>query len=518
ALKPIGGNEIGKFYYTVYLDLWIDEITASEEPALNNNDDIKICTSVRHRIQWRVKAKEWRFPDVPIIGTQADHHYVILAKIKRSTNGITDNDITDLRSTWRSLEGTEQRFKSIINELLRGNIPSEPAISLTPDQIELINIKEDSLHNVYLFYNNGTITYFRTNVNDKWQEAAPMDEQMKIDETITFADNSGILWLFKTSDSSLKCFKFVSGISDKGNILKQGIGLSAPSFFCDSIGNTLAFWQEKLGGKFVLSSKAFILKSRKWGNLLDRIDLPSPIKNDERLQVLIDHRDRIYLFWIASDNSIYRTRSIGFKPLETPEKIQPLSMGIRSKLQAAIGKDGKICIFWLERSSHSIGYKSIFGTIWDPANNKSEEPDKVDEISELADTPKIALESKGRVWLFWKVTPSSSILYKNSDDWSKGPFVLIEYSTGCYSIFIDAQDVLWVLFQKEASKNIWCKRFINGEWMSEMRLLGDETAKIRIDMLNGQHGDNWLFWQDQNIVNSSDKSENIWCKKCYGAL
>nr|MDD4651459.1 DUF6519 domain-containing protein [Methanothrix sp.] len=42
ALKPIGGNEIGKFYYTVYLDLWIDEITASEEPALNNNDDIKI--------------------------------------------------------------------------------------------------------------------------------------------------------------------------------------------------------------------------------------------------------------------------------------------------------------------------------------------------------------------------------------------------------------------------------------------------------------------------------------------
>jgi hypothetical protein len=539
ALKTLSDNESGVFYYTVYLDLWIDEITGVEDSALNNKDDVKICTSVRHRIQWRVKVKEWVYPDEPKIDTLAGHHYIKLAKIKRSTKGITDNDITDIRSTWQSLESTEQRFRSIINELLRGNIPSESTRRLTPNGIELIQIIEDSQKNAYVFFNAGTTTLFYTLLNEgKWnRNVIHSTNKIKRDNTVVYSDTVGNIWLFwiqidstmpgstAIPKTSIKSLRFTSGISDGDpKLVVSGASLSAQNLISDSIGNIIAFWIEEIGaGKIALSYKACSAKSGTWEEHTHlATELFEPIKKDEKLRILRDHKDTIYLFWIASDsyNSICHTRSIKKgRQWSTVNRISLKDTGQKSNLRAAIDKDGKICFFWIQHEkSHKIGEDFIYTTRWDPANDKSDVASKVDDVLDSADTLKIVIDGKGRIWLFWKRTLSGGIFYKNSDNWSKAPLALTECDTGCYSVFIDAQDVLWVLFQKEASKNIWCKRFINGEWMNEMRLLGDETAKIRIDMLDGHHGDNWLFWQDMDSKNAADKSGNIWCKRCYGAL
>lgn len=527
-IEPADPNH--RRYDSVHLDLWIEEIIPINDlDPLKNPQDIKMCTSIRHKVRWCIIVDTGNNG----LKKQNGHHYYKLAEINRLPRGIHNEDIKDFRSKWQSLEGTEKRFRGIIKSLLRGDIPSEPAISLTDAGIELIQLEEDSQKNAYLFFNKGTRTDFMARVYDKWQDPKPLPlpKQLTKEDAVTFADTTGNMWLFWTEKDEtlpghatipktrIHSLRFSSGtiVSSKVEEVVNGVNIILLNVISDSMSNIWAFWLKDME----LSYRIWSYKSGKWENqppAITTLTSSTTIKDDEKQHVLRDDNGTIYLFWIASDNNIYQIKCPRNGSWGKAGPISQQSTDQKSNLQVEVDNDGNIWIFWKQDGKGTLKQNYIYTMKWDPTKDKPENAINVCSILGNVNTSKIARDGKGRVWLFWEPTSLGGINSKNSENWSSTSDVLEEDHTGIYDVFIDAQNVLWVLFQKEASKNIWCKRFINGEWMNEMRLLSDETPKNLIAMLNGQNGDNWLFWRDQNIKNSTDVSGSIWCKRFYGAL
>ena len=74
----------------VYIDLWISEIHGTDD--LKNDQDVKIETAARHKVEWRVKVSEAGKKLLP----KLSHHYYTIASIER--DGATITAINDLRT------------------------------------------------------------------------------------------------------------------------------------------------------------------------------------------------------------------------------------------------------------------------------------------------------------------------------------------------------------------------------------------------------------------------------------
>jgi hypothetical protein len=80
---------------TVYLDVWIEEVTGQQEAALNNPQDVNVETCTRHKLNWRVKVNK----GIQELPGEAFHHYYPIARIQRRAgkNTLESGDIIDLR-------------------------------------------------------------------------------------------------------------------------------------------------------------------------------------------------------------------------------------------------------------------------------------------------------------------------------------------------------------------------------------------------------------------------------------
>jgi len=83
----------GKRTDTVYIDLWISEIHGTDE--LKNDQDIKMETCARHRVEWKALVNETGKPLDPV----EYHHYYQIAIIERDGKNIIA--IKDLRTALR---------------------------------------------------------------------------------------------------------------------------------------------------------------------------------------------------------------------------------------------------------------------------------------------------------------------------------------------------------------------------------------------------------------------------------
>ena len=77
----------------VYIDLWISEIHGTDD--LKNDQDVKIETAARHKVEWRVMVSEDANKPKP----KPSHHVYTIASIER--NGATITAINDLRTALR---------------------------------------------------------------------------------------------------------------------------------------------------------------------------------------------------------------------------------------------------------------------------------------------------------------------------------------------------------------------------------------------------------------------------------
>jgi len=96
---------------TVYLDVWIEEITSAEDPALKNSQDVKVETCVRHKLEWQVRVAEGSAE----YDKEQFHHYYDLAEIKWKDGKIIE--VKDLRTTKLTLDSVRDELEYVKQDL-----------------------------------------------------------------------------------------------------------------------------------------------------------------------------------------------------------------------------------------------------------------------------------------------------------------------------------------------------------------------------------------------------------------
>jgi hypothetical protein len=95
---------------TVYLDVWIEEVTSEQDEALKNPKDVRMETCIRHKLCWRVAVDEGGkgYTEKPL------HYYYPLARLLRGASeyAIKDSGITDLRRTGLAMLSGEITVKN----------------------------------------------------------------------------------------------------------------------------------------------------------------------------------------------------------------------------------------------------------------------------------------------------------------------------------------------------------------------------------------------------------------------
>jgi hypothetical protein len=86
---------------TVYLDVWIEEVTSMQDETLKNANDVRMETCIRHKVKWLVKVDEGSQGVEP---EPFHHHYVIARFSRKSSGGGVIASVVDLRQTGLSLQ------------------------------------------------------------------------------------------------------------------------------------------------------------------------------------------------------------------------------------------------------------------------------------------------------------------------------------------------------------------------------------------------------------------------------
>ena len=108
----------------VYLDVWLAEVSGSDDADLLNSDDVGMQTSVRLRPTWLVLVAEGK----PIPDPDPGHTHYPLARIERDrdVDEIQESMITDLRQTILTLTDVERRLSFLEKVTLRPSFAPSP--------------------------------------------------------------------------------------------------------------------------------------------------------------------------------------------------------------------------------------------------------------------------------------------------------------------------------------------------------------------------------------------------------
>ena len=92
---------------TVYLDVWIEEVTSAEDDALKNSQDVKVPTCVRHKREWQVRVAEGNAE----YDKEGYHHYYDLAEIIWKDGKIIE--VKDLRTIKLTLASVRDELEDL---------------------------------------------------------------------------------------------------------------------------------------------------------------------------------------------------------------------------------------------------------------------------------------------------------------------------------------------------------------------------------------------------------------------
>jgi predicted lactoylglutathione lyase len=524
---------------TVYLDVWIEERKSGEGEydAPDNSQDVEVPTCVRHKLEWRVRVDEGSKGDYKV----RYHHYYDIARIRRvaGRNAIFDTDIDDLRTTWLAMDLIQNRFKGVINTILKGNLPSDPKVRLAVLRIsgDIIDLEvyklsfEDTKGNIWMFW------YADGNIWCKICHAGTWSEDTKVTTAETssyrnaFEDAQGNIWLFWYADGNIKCKTNRAGIWRDDEKLATGPYHNA---FEDADGNIWLFWYDD----GIIRCKTN--RAGSWGRETQLTTGERPIYRN----AFEDADGNIWLFWSAGNNIWCRTNRADRWGRETQ-----LITGERPNYPNAVeDADGNIWLFWYDDGI--IRCKTNRAGTWGA-------DEALTTVGTAAGYPNAFEDTHGNIWLFWsagnniwcrtnragswgretQLTTGEWLNYRNAFEdahgniwlfWSAGNNIWCkktyyaggwEYDTQLTTgaeryikSFEDHEGSIWLLFYKPNNNNIWCKRYVDGDWLAEMRLCSGAKSKIYRDSFEDHEGNIWLFWEEWT------RTISMWCKKCYASL
>ena len=551
-LEPLASNEKSRLE-NIYIDLWISEITGAggsatpnefQDPVLDNLNDVKICTSVRHKIQWRIRvAKVVNQTDD--LSRLSDHYYCRIASINRLKTGIAKDRIQDLRSNLQSLENAEKQLEyekstlistiSTINTILSGNIPSDQQQRISTSKLGFFGspmfaeFRKTRENNIWCFYianlaketqisdygifateytSDGLEFYRVLNSHVKLNSRIQLWEDTK-SKIFPLEDPKGVMWLYWVYDNQIYSSKFNSrNWEEPKKPLEESNEVYLVEGMHDVIkdpqGNKWIIWKD---AKETVYSSSFnsdgkLLKTEK---MLDGVTSCRAI-GDRQGDILV-------LLTTGSGNII--SRSFSFKsPVMRPGEPAGKSTGKSTCdfLDVIELVDDQFILFWKQddviycRYWHSGSWSSVENVI---AISGGKFLDVIEDPNH-------------NHWLFWKQNDNVVRAKKRRNGvWDKGLGLRVQSSMNDVlrqKICSDSRGAIWFIFQNADSGNIWCSRYIDGDWLREMRLTSGESPKTLNQAIEGNEKGILLFWQEKQIGSTISGDGDIQCKRCFDLI
>ena len=276
-------------------------------------------------------------------------------------------------------------------------------------------------------------------------------------------------------------------------LVESGAGVGIHNFV-DHAGN---IWLFSDGGDTIWCRT---YSAGRWGTL-------DGIVEGHYLNSFEDHAGNIWLFFYADDGAIwcmtYRTDGWG----------DPIKTMAGYYLNSFEDRAGNIWLFC-----------RVGDTIWCMTYSAGGWGDPIETVEgEYRDSFE---DHAGNMWLFWSengdlwcrkiVDVNAEIMDELSSMYKSNGTQLTTGTMPTYlNSFIDHAGNIWLLYTMKDSlyKNIWCKRYVDGDWLAEMRLNSGTTFKIYANSFEDHAGNIWVFWLDW-----TQQPLSCWCKKCYTSL
>lgn len=488
---------------TVYLDVWIEEVGKDKDEKLRNSKDLNEETTIRHKLVWRVRVDEGskRNYKNPAINPECVyHHYYDIAMItrKRGADKILDLDIQDLREVAgkKALDITRNGFKSAINSIMLGCLPSSPYIQLL--EFDEASLKSDSFW--ILKYNNRNI----------WL-------------------NRGIIWLFwlvkvSENETNFWCKRFNNGIWEPGKqITASANNKTYDNSFVDNKDNIWLLWHT------TESETATNFWYTRYSNGIwePEKQITASANSKTYKNSIVDNENNIWLLWLVNEsekvsNFWCNRYSNG---IWEPEKQITASANNKTYDNSFLDKDrGIIWIFWSvnENIKTNFWYTHI-GSI-DQIGSQV----RTDSI----DSPKIHIKSFSYNyynWFFWTNMlidlPSAIFCTRNdSSGWVEPIEITSETLPSEFlNTFNDHEGNLWVFWSayedmRRGNINFICKKFSSDEkWdQKNTKLTSDAKNKKYINSFVDIYGNLWFFWASEENDGVSNLRFKMYSKGKWG--
>jgi hypothetical protein len=127
--------------------------------------------------------------------------------------------------------------------------------------------------------------------------------------------------------------------------------------------------------------------------------------------------------------------------------------------------------------------------------------------------------SNGDLVLFWQQDNiyMSSIFNGLELYWSGATQAVSGVNVWIYRVLERSNGEIWLLIYGYPYYNLWCSKFIDGDWVSEgERLISGATQKQIIDVFEGATGEVWAFWMTYS--NNQSISRKIKARRIYGSI
>jgi hypothetical protein len=119
----------------VYLDVSVTEIDAATDHDLANSDDVGMQTSVRLKLDWKVRVAQGVADGQPVPApADANHHHYPIAELRRphGVDTIDESMITDLRQHRLTVSDLEKRLSLVESLLLQPVFAAPPQPQIVP--------------------------------------------------------------------------------------------------------------------------------------------------------------------------------------------------------------------------------------------------------------------------------------------------------------------------------------------------------------------------------------------------
>jgi hypothetical protein len=563
---------------TVYLDVWIGEVTSADLPRLKNPDDVAMETCIRHRLRWFVRVDEGSKGHIPDEG----HHFYDLAKITRlaGSGSISAANINDLRSCWQSLCDAQSRLRRAINSLATGNMPSDNATELAtfPYPGYGAGVAKDNQGNIIVFWlQENNIWAKRYSINSgSWSAGMQITSGNAAKGYLkSLNDSRGDIWVFwrqeiSSAESNIWAKRYDTSTGIWTGDVQLTTGASNKSLmnaFEDSQGSLWIFWGQIEANIYNYRSKKYIGGS--WGS--DFI-LTSGTNGKSYGNSFEEKNGILWFFWTQMDSA--NVNNIFYKKFTSQgwTADAQLTSGTLAKyhMNSFMDARGDIWLFWQQvDSANNYWAKRFTANAWSldmqlttettikstysPLAGKkygvwflyifvdnnnvytirgkrfnfdSNQWDEVTVTGGGAGNKRITYAftfPDGNLGLLWVVpdvgdTINFNMFFNGDDYFSPSSQVISGINVFIIKMLEKSNGELWLLMISPPAYNLRCIRFADGDWQGESRLISGDggNRKTPIDVFEDAAGDVWAFW---NTYSSSwGGPRRLMYKKIYGSI